>query len=281
GPPFFNQINGPIALVLLILMGVGPLLPWRRTDRARLRHLFLAPGLFAIGSLLLLWLAGIRDLLPLAGLGAAAFVVGTIVDEFWSGVLARRRHSTESIPLALARLVRRNNRRYGGYVVHLAIVMIGVGIIGSSFYKTEENVVLRPGETANVQEFSLQFSGLQHSTGPDTQTVSAPLRIAEEGHPAGTLVPTKVTHLNFAGQPPVTGVSIDTIHLKDLYIVLSRVNDNGSIDLLVFVNPLVSLIWLGGPLLLGGFLLCFWPASQPRQRSHPVPVVPVEVAVEA
>ncbi len=279
GAPFFNQVNGPVALALLLLMGVGPLLPWRRTDRARLGRTLALPVAGAIVSAAVLWLLGIRDWLPLIGLGACALVVFSVLAEFVSGVSARRRRSDESVPLAFGRLVRRNNRRYGGYIVHLAIVLIGVGVIGSSFYKTEDMLVMQPGQTAHVQGFALTFHGLQRSTTADSTTVAALLAVTRNGATAPALRPSKVTHANFADQPPTSGVAIDTVDLKDLYVVLNQYTGDGNADLLVWVNPAVSLIWAGAPLLLLGFVICLWPEPRPTRRHIPEPIT--EVAVEA
>jgi cytochrome c-type biogenesis protein CcmF len=281
GPPFFNQVDGPIALALLLLMGVGPLLPWRRADRARLWQTLVGPLAVALAASVVLAIIGVRDPLALIGLGACAFVVATTAAEFWGGLQARRRHSGEGLLLAARRLVRRNNRRYGGYIVHLAIVLIGLGLIGSSFYKVEEKDVLAPGQSAQMQGFTLTFQGLKQSSGPDTTTLAAPLVVSQGGHALGTLTPTRVTHLNIAegdfGQTS-SGVAINTIHLKDLYVVLSDTTPGGNASLLIFINPLVSLIWAGGPLLLLGFLICFWPEARPRRRVLPAP--PAEVVLE-
>jgi cytochrome c-type biogenesis protein CcmF len=278
GAPFFNQVNGPIALTLVLLMGIGPLLPWRKADRGRLLRTLGFPVLSAVAIGLALWALGVQDSLALAAFTACAFVLATILSEFWTGVRARRNRSAESVGLALARLVRRNNRRYGGYLVHLAIVLIGFGIIGSSFYKTEDKLILRPGQSAQVRGFTLGYSGLERTSTPDATTVAAPLSVHRGGQAFPALRPSKVTHRNFEDQPPTTGVAIDTIDLKDLYVVLTDVADDGRAGLLVFVNPLVSLIWIGGPVLLAGFLICLWPEPRPRRRPSPVPTreVPVE-----
>lgn len=280
GPPFFNQVNGPIALALVLLMGIGPLLPWRHADRRRLGRSFSAPVAATVFATVVLWLVGVRDWLALIGLSACFFVIATVVLEFYNGIRARRHYSRESIPLAAVRLIRRSNRRYGGYVVHLAIVLIGVGVIGSTLYKDEQKVVLRPGQSVQAQDFRLTFSQLQHTTGADTETVTAPVLVSRGHDTLGTLYPARVTYLRFPGQPPMAEAAIDTIHLKDLYVVLSDTSTSGSADLLIFVNPLVALIWAGGPLLLLGFLICFWPEPRFMQRAEPVPRS-LEVAVEA
>jgi cytochrome c-type biogenesis protein CcmF len=278
GAPFFNQINGPIALAILLLMGIGPLLPWRRADRDRLIQTLIIPlasTAICAGALVLV---GIRDVLPLAGLAACAFVIASIAIEFWNGVKLRRLHRHEGSVLALARLVRRNNRRYGGYIVHLGIVLIGVGIIGSSFYKTEDMIVLAPGQSATVQGFTLAFNGLKRTATPDSLTVAAPLTVMHDGTSYPPLFPSKVTHRNFEEQPPTSGVAIDTVQLKDVYVVLSDYGGDGRANLLVWVNPLVSLIWAGGPLLLLGFFICLWPEPKIRRSTSPTSRVRVLAA---
>jgi cytochrome c-type biogenesis protein CcmF len=280
GAPFFNQINGPIALGLVLLMGVGPLLPWRRADGAQLLRLLTIPVGGAVVLAAVLAAAGIREPLALIALAACAFVILSVALELWNGVAARRRSGVESVPVALTRLIRRNNRRYGGYCVHLAIVLIGFGIIGSTFYKTEDMVVLRPGQSIDLHGFSLRYQGLQRSQTIDRMTVAAPLSVSSGDETYAELRPSKVTHRNFEDQPPTSGVAIDTIRLKDLYVVLADIGTDGSASLLVWVNPLVSLIWLGGPLLLLGFAICVWPEPKPSRRSVRVPVTE-ELAVEA
>lgn len=279
GAPFFNQVNGPIALALVLLMGIGPLLPWRRADRSRLLRTVAVPLAGSAVAVAVLYLLGIDDVLPLIALYACCFVLLSVVVEFWTGIGARRRGSGEPLPVALARLVRRNNRRYGGYLVHLAIVLIGVGVVGSSFFKTEQRVILNPGQTAQVGGFTLSYRGLQRSSTPDSSTVAARLAVRRGDRSYDDLRPSRVTHRNFEDQPPTSGVAIETVQLKDVYVVLTDYDDGGRAGLLVFVNPLVSLIWAGVPVLLAGFLVCMW--SEARPRGRPRVVVPQEVELEA
>jgi cytochrome c-type biogenesis protein CcmF len=140
-------------------------------------------------------------------------------------------------------------------------------------------VVLSPGQTTTVQGFHLTFSALNRTATPDSLTVAAPLTVTRDGVAYPTLNPSKVTHRNFEDQPPTTGVSIDTIQLKDLYVVLTDYGSDGRANYLVWVNPMVSLIWAGGPLLLLGFVICFWPEPQPRRRDTVVTRVETAVGV--
>jgi len=279
GAPFFNQVNGPIALALVLLMGIGPVLPWRKGRRERVARALALPLLIALAVAAMLWLLAVHNVLALVALAACAFVLATIVTEFWTGVSTRRRHTSEAYPVALWRLVRRNNRRYGGYLVHLGIIVVGLGIVGSSFFKSENRVILRPGESAQVAGFTLSYQGLRRSATTDTMTVAAPLTVNSDGHRYAELFPSKVTHRNFEDQPPTSGVAIDSIQLKDLYVVLTDYSADGTAGFLVFLNPLVSLIWAGAPIFLTGFLVCMWPEPQPRRRLRPC--LPAEIAVEA
>jgi cytochrome c-type biogenesis protein CcmF len=128
GPPFFNRVNVPLGLLLLALTGVGPLIAWRKASTANLRRQFIAPvtsGLVTLGALLAI---GIRDLYALMAFALGGFVAGTIVQEFYRGARARRRMHGESIPIALVRLIGRNRRRYGGYIVHVEIIIYFVEV---------------------------------------------------------------------------------------------------------------------------------------------------------
>jgi len=136
---------------------------------------FSLPAGATLAGVAVLFAVGVRNPFALVGFGLCLFVSATILQEFIRGTAARRLATGEAAGEAFFNLVRRNNRRYGGYVVHLAIILIGVGVIGSTFYKTEEKVVLRPGQSMQVQDFTLTFNPLQHSASQATDTVAAPL----------------------------------------------------------------------------------------------------------
>src|SRR5207237_7892888 len=127
GPPYFKQVAGPLLGALLLLMGIGPLMPWRRATRDNLLHSFLVPVVGSLVGLATLVAFGIRDPFAVLGFGLCLFVLGTILQEFVRGTLARRHATGENYLAAFSSLIRRNNRRYGGYLVHLAILLIGAG----------------------------------------------------------------------------------------------------------------------------------------------------------
>ncbi len=264
GPPFFKQVVGPLFGGLLLLMGIGPLMPWRRASRENLQHNFLIPASGAVLGLALFFVFGIRDRFALIGFGLCLFVLGTVVQEFARGALARHTATGEHILAALGGLIRRNNRRYGGYVVHLGILLIGAGAVGSQAYQLETQATLAPGQSVQLGSYTIVAHGLLTTTPPGVRIVDAPLAVnGEELHPQ------KQVFDNFPNQPS-TKVGLRSTPFEDLYVVLAGWDGDGAnanVSVAVFVNPLVSWIWTGGLLLLLGTLITLWPAPQVLART--------------
>jgi cytochrome c-type biogenesis protein CcmF len=149
GPPFFNQVNIPLGLALLALTGIGPLIAWRRASVLNLRRQFAVPVTTGVVTGLAMLIGGMRDFYALMAIGLGGFVLGTVVQEFTRGTRPPPQYG-ESYPLALGRLVGRNRRRYGGYVVHVGIVVLFVAFAGMAF-KTETEATLRTGESATLK----------------------------------------------------------------------------------------------------------------------------------
>ena len=145
GPPFFNQVNVPLGLGLLALTGIGPLIAWRRASLPNLRRQFAVPTTAGVFTLLILLVAGMRDVGALIAIGIAGFVTATVIQEFARGARARHRQYGDPIPLAVLHLIGRNRRRYGGYIVHVGIMLLFVAFAGMAF-KTETETTLRPAE---------------------------------------------------------------------------------------------------------------------------------------
>src|SRR5881628_1494959 len=150
GPPFFNQVNVPLCLALLAMTGIGPLIAWRRASIPNLQRQFAVPGTVGVFTALILLVAGIRDIGALIAFSIGGFVLATIVQEFTRGARARHRQYGEPVIVGLFQLLSRNRRRYGGYIVHVAIVVLFVAFAGMAF-KTETQATLRPGETATLR----------------------------------------------------------------------------------------------------------------------------------
>jgi cytochrome c-type biogenesis protein CcmF len=264
GPPFFNQVAGPIMIALIALMGVGPLMPWRKGTGSSLIRLFGPPVAFgiAVGVIVGIW-KGFDQPKALASFAACGFVTATIVAELVRGTLARHQATGENLLTALGNLIARNNRRYGGYVVHLGVVMIAVAVTASSMYQLEQMARLRPGESISVAEYRLTFNGLREREEPGVRILEAALVVEDGGQIAGTLVTDKRFYRGFERQPS-TSVGIRTTTVDDLYIVLAGWEPDGSASFMVFVNPMVIWIWLGGIVAVAGTLVAMWPEPRPR-----------------
>jgi cytochrome c-type biogenesis protein CcmF len=158
GPPWFNRYITPLALILVLLSGIGPLIAWRRATVANLKRNFALPAGASAAVLVALVAAGVTGSVPaLLMFAFAAFVLGAVGQELWRGVSARRAMSRDSVPAALVALVRRNRRRYGGYIVHTGIAVLFVGVAASSAFQSQHLVELRPGQTDRVGDYAITY----------------------------------------------------------------------------------------------------------------------------
>jgi cytochrome c-type biogenesis protein CcmF len=258
--PFFNKVNGPLFLLLLILMGVGPLLGWRRTSADAMRKQFTWPLLTAAvaGGLSLLTT---RNVFPIIGLAICAFVTATIVQEYVRGVAARRTATGENILVAMGSLVRRNGRRYGGYIVHLGIVFMGVAIIGNEFYQQTTNVTLAQNESVQLGHYELIYTGLDTERGANMTGITASLEVYDLDN--GQFLATLVPHRNIYDKNPdvpTSEVGLHTTLLEDVYVVLNGWEERGATaTFTVYINPLTVWLWVGGIVLVIGTLIAAWP----------------------
>ncbi len=270
GPPFFNQVAGPIMIGLLVLMGIAPLMPWRKASPDALARSFVVPIGAALVTAIGLLLFAPNGATAIASLTACAFVTATIAQEFWRGSVARGQATGEALPRAFGSLVRRNNRRYGGYVVHLGVVLMAAAITASSMYQLERTARLRPGEALEIGGYRLTYNGLRERQEPGVRVVEAQLAVQSGNQLLGAVTPDKRFHRNFERQPS-TQVAIRTTPFEDLYVVLAGWDPDGSASFIVFVNPLVVWLWAGGVIALLGTFVAMWPAARPRAVTAPAP----------
>ncbi|MBI2942276.1 MAG: heme lyase CcmF/NrfE family subunit [Chloroflexi bacterium] len=259
GPPYYNQVNGPLFVVLIALMGIAPLTPWRRASRARLVASFAGPATLALVVAVGGVVAGLQKPPALVGVAVCAFVVGTIVMEFARGVRTRWRAGCDLLGATVG-LVRANPRRYGGYLIHLGVVLIALAVVGSRFYQTERDVTLAPGEELRIGPYQVTFLGLSEEVVPGQRIVVAPLAVREGGRYLGEVSAEKAYHRNYENQPS-TRVGLLSGPRDDLYVVLTGWDETGRAGFVVFVNPLVMWLWIGGALLLAGALVAVAPAA--------------------
>lgn len=274
--PYFNRVNGPIFLALLLLMGAAPLLAWRRSAPETLRRNFLIPIIAALASVPLLFVLGNRTVAGFVGFAALAFVFAGIVQEYVRGVGARMQATGEPMPAALVNLVRRNGRRYGGYVVHIGVLLIALGIIGNEFYQSEGQANLKVGESVTVANYTLTYTGLDAEQGPNYTEFLASMDLTRNGSVIGQILPRKTIY-NKNQEQPMTEVGLRPGPVEDVYVVLAGFDNFGAANetasFKVYVNPLMSWMWLGGVVMILGVLLSSWPRRSPAtvEAAHRVP----------
>ncbi len=263
GPPFFDQVTGPIFLAIILLAGICTLVGWRRTSRSNLLHNFLWPATAAFATGMVLFVTGTRQWYPLLSFIVFAFVLSTIFYEWFRGTVARRRMHGDNYLKAFWRLIIDNRPRYGGYVVHIAIILMAMGVVGSTFYETEQDAVLRPGESMTINDYTLQFEGIAIEVTASREITRAVIAVYRGDNFAVRLTPEKHLYRNY--EQAVTEVAIRSTLVEDLYVILidSQADDIASFK--VMVNPMVKWIWIGGWVFVGGGLLAFWPERRKLQ----------------
>jgi cytochrome c-type biogenesis protein CcmF len=277
GRSFYQQVNGPLFLLLLFAMGVGPLLAWRRASWQSIWRNFRWPAVAAALCALILPLLGVTTVWANIGFSACLFAAGTILYELWRGVRVRHSHG-EAYPRAFTMLISRHRQRYGGYLVHLGLVVLAVGVIGSQFFQANADAQLNAGQSVAIQGYTLTYEGISDTVQNSVDVIRTHFVIAQSGHKVADIYPGQRIFPGFENQP-ASIVSITTYGFNDLYVFLAGF-DASSATVQVFYNPLVPLVWLGGLLMLIGGVTCWWPerrnAVPLRER---VPADKVEVAV--
>ncbi len=264
--PYYNFFLHTFGLPLLLLMGIGPLVAWRRSSlRAVGRTLLwpLAAAVVAGGVLLALGAGSSR--VGVIAYTFAVFVLASIVLEFARGTRARKALGDESWPGAFSSLVARNRRRYGGYIVHASVVFLAIGVAGSSAYQTVREHRLAPGDSMTVAGKTLVFRGFVSKREPNHQAIRAVVDVYRGGDRIARLTPGKNDY--FAENQVSNEVAIRRDWKGgDLFLIADQVNANGTVDLKALSKPLVNLIWFAGFVFVGGSLIAMWPDAREERR---------------
>ena len=244
GPPFFNKWMLPIGLVLLLLTGTAPLLAWRKSSIANVARQFAWPVAAMLVTGTAVYALGISVWESVACFALCAFVAGTIAQEFVVGAQVRKGATGTDIFTALVGLVARSHRRYGGYIVHLGIVLMFLGFAGQGFKQGEE-ALLRPGQQTTVGRFTIRHDALTVTSDGQKQMITGAVSVFEKGKLVGTMAPAK-WFFNKHEQEPTTEVAIRRAPAQDVYVVLAGYDvATQSATYAVTINPLVDWIWFG------------------------------------
>ncbi len=258
GAPYFNYVAAPIALGLLFLMGVGPVIPWRGGSWGSVRRNLVAPGIAGIVIGLVAFALGVRGPWVLATYALAVFVSAVVVQEYYRGIRARRKTAGEGPIQALGQLFIRNRRRYGGFVVHLGVAVLAIGIASSSAFKMEQEGMLKKGETLEAGGYQVRFDRLTSSEGPTHVKVQGVFTVFNDQHEAGQMTPGLRYYPR--SNDPIAEVDYWIGFNEDLYVILGSFDRQGSWAVVkIVVNPMVSWIWLGGVVMALGTLIAMLP----------------------
>jgi len=262
---FFLRIFG---LPLLLLMGMGPLVAWRRASFRSLVTTFRWPTLVALVAGVVLILLGSGSSIPgLVTYTFASFVGATIVIEFARGTRARKALGATSWLGAFTSLIGRNRRRYGGYVVHAAIVLLAIGVAGSSAFQTvAPDTKLRPGQSMRVGGYTLRYRQLTQHQGANALEERAHLAVLRGGKPLGSLAAGKNAYAVEQQVSNEVGIRTDWLRLEDLFVIADQIDPNGTVYFRVFVKPLVNLIWIAGIVFVLGSVITLWPDAREQRR---------------
>ena len=261
GPPFFNKWMIPIGLMLLLLTGIGPLLAWRKSTLSNLGYQFLWPAAVAVATAALLYALGFRVWVSGIAFALCGFVVGTVGQEFVRGAFVRRGVTGTDLVTAMIGLVMRSRRRYGGYVVHLGIVLMMLGFAGAGYRQTEQ-VLLGTGESVDVGRFSVRHDRLSVTDDGAKEMHTAHMTVLEDGREVGQLYPGRWYYRKHETEP-TTEVAMRRRLSEDVYVVLAAYDmSDQSATFQVTVNPLVNWIWFGFALLALGTGIALLPESR-------------------
>lgn len=260
GPPYFNQVMAPLMLVILLLMAIGPIVPWRRASARLLTRQFLLAGGIAIASVTLLALFGITNALALVSAAIIAFAIAATLHDVYQAARVRASTVGTNVLSALVDLVGANPRRYGGLVVHLGILVIGIGLVGSGLFKETKTVVLGVNDKFSIGDYVVTYHGTTDAKGPNYSARRTSLSVTQGDQSLGEFITEKRSYPR--GNMVTTEAGMHTGFWEDLHLVIGGEAGNGQISLRAYRNPLVSWIWIGWMIVALGTAISL--AARPR-----------------
>jgi cytochrome c-type biogenesis protein CcmF len=271
GPTFYERATGPLWAGLLLLMGVAPLSVYGRTSWASLGRAMWKPLAASLVVPAVVFALGARSWPAILTYWLVAFVAVVVLYEFWRGALARRKLHGESLLVALGRLAGRNRRRYGGYIIHLGVVVMALGVIGIELFQTETQATLARGEQLTLGRYVMTYDGLTVYDAADgsKNIAHAVVSVYKDGRRVGQLYPHRDYY--YDSQQPMTVPGVRSTLEDDLYVLLvdwQPIAARGA-TFKVYHNPLANFVWLGGLIFILGTLVAAWPDREPAGVRQP------------
>ncbi len=260
GQPYFDVVAGPLFLALVVLMGVGPLLPWRRASGQSLLRLMRIPIMVGLGTALVSVALGATSFIPALAFGVCGMAATGIAREWAKGTQVRHNNKGENYALAFTRLVSSNRPRYGGYIAHIGIIMVAFAATGSSFYSVQDDFSLAPGERAVLGDYEMEYLGSTTVVKSDRIEQRAEVILYKNGDPIKQLQPGYAFYPSFS--MAATRAGIRQTPVEDLYILASEFSEDGRALFRLHINPLIIWLWLAGPVMVFGTVVALWPERQ-------------------
>ena len=259
--PYFNRVMVPIMLCTVLLMGIGPVIPWRRASASLLRRKFRLPAVLAAVSAIAMlaterWIAA-------ASLAVVAFAASSIILDIYGEARTRARIAAAPLPAALFGLVSANRRRYGGLTVHLGILVIALGLVGSGLFKEEHTLILETGDRFEVGGYVAEYLSKEDVAGPNYTARRVNFNITRNGRPIAQMHSEKRDFPR--GEMVTTEAGIRSTFLEDLYLSFEGEFSDGRVSIRAYRNPLVSWIWLGWMIVVLGSAVSL---TTPRRRQR-------------
>lgn len=267
GPPYFDFFAVAFGLPLVLLMGLGPLVAWRKATARSLARTLTWPAAAAVATGSVLAAAGAGSSPEgLVGYTFAAFVLAAILLEFVRGTRARSALGSQRWPRALVELVARNRRRYGGYIVHAGIVLLLIGAVGIGAFSSTRTARLVPGESIEVGAYRLTYLGSDERRSANALELRARLAVIRDGRQIDLLRAGKNSYLAEGEVTNEVAIRADWLRGEDLFVIADGFRADGTVNVKAIVNPLVNLIWIAGIVYLAGTLVTLWPDARERRR---------------
>jgi len=270
--PYFTKVDGPIFLGILLLMGIGPLLGWRRTSNEMLQKSLAVPVALAVATAGALFTLVTRNWVPVLAWSLAALVLGTILWEYYRGAAARHRATGEGWLRALWTVMARNQRRYGGYMVHFGVVLLAFGMVGAVGFQHNLKTSIALNDSVQLGGYTFTYTGLDQRQASNHDEVIATVVVTKGNRHVATLAPSMNFYSSRAARDmgPTTEVGLHTSLIEDVYVVLNGYEQGGKLAAFeIFVNPLMLWMWIGGLVMIFGMLFAVLPLTQKSSKRVP------------
>jgi len=263
GPPFYERANAPIFAALMLLMGIAPLSAWGNSTWQTLSRVIWKPAAAALAVTGLVFFTYTKNVIALIGFFLVALVIFVTLYEFWRGTRARQKTQGESFFTAFMHLTERNRRRYGGYVIHISMMLMAIGILGIELFQVETQGTLQTGQALNLDGYQLVYKDIARFGGPEGRVVTrAVVEVYKNNKPVAELYPR--TDFYMDAQQNMTIPGVRSTLADDVYILLvdwQPATAQGA-TFKLYINPLVNWLWIGSFLFLFGVIIAAWPEKE-------------------